>query len=323
MGGNQYVVRVLLGAAMMLWLVGCAQNNNMDSMTAPTQTATTAAATVQTEPEQTQPSQTEPTETTLPVTEPEETVPPQTEPPETNPPVTEPEEMAPPQTEPPETDPPVTEPEETVPPQTEPVQLPQIQAQPVIDRAAAALADRMPAIQYDPSWSGGTVVRMPVSMNQSEEEMAEELLAGMVALLTEVTEGADPEETITYTYSLSCLGTTEDNGSYLFAVSYTSIGQESAEIDFDSDAVVAQVTQGVLNSTRVTVTAFDGSDYEACVTIRTVPYFYNTQQAVESLIDAVETEIFTENILGAEYCEFCVAYDSEEETCHVFLLYLK
>lgn len=310
---NQYVVRALLGAAMMLCLAGCAQKNNLvPATTAPLETEPAAVTTAQvTVPEESTEavSTTAVTENTDPTqTEPEQTAQLWTEPDWTEPPVTEDEQ---------------TEPVQTEPPQTEPVQLPQIQAQPVMDLAAAKLADRMPDIEYDPSWSGGTVVRMPVSLNQTEEAMAEQLLNGMVALFTEAMEGEDPSETVTYTYSLSYLGAAEDNGSYLFAVSYTSIGEPVVEIDFDSSAVVAQATQGVLSSEEVAVTTFDGSGYEECVAIRSIPYFYSTQEAVESLIDAVETEIYTQNILGADYRKFCIAYSSEMETCHVFLLYLK
>lgn len=310
---NQYVVRALLGTAMMLCLAGCAQKNNLvPPATASLETEPAAVTTVQaTVPEDTTEaiSTTAVTENTDPIqTEPAQTEQIWTEPDWTEPPVTESEQ---------------TEPVQTEPPQTEPVQLPQIQAQPVIERAVAALAERMPDIQYDPSWSGGTVVRMPVSLNQTEEAMADELLDGMVALFTEALAGEDPQETVEYTYSLAYNDVAEDGSGHLFLVSYTSIGQAVVEIDFDSSAVVTQVTQGVLNSDMVAVTTFDGSGYEACVAIRTIPYFYSTQEAVESLIGAVETEIYTQNILGAEYDEFCLVYDSEEETCHVFLLYLK
>lgn len=323
MAKKQYVVYVLLSAALMLCLGGChpaenplpltttvAQTENVVSTTAEptvsqemTDAATAAETTGLTEPTGTEPPQTEPTQAETVQTEPSETEPVQTE-------------SAAAEPEP-------TEPIQTEPPHTEPIQTEQIQAQTVLDRAAAALAVSMPEVKHDPGWSGGTVVRMPVPLNLAEEAMGDLLASNMRDLFTDALAGEDPQENVEYTYSLAYSGLTEDQSSHLFEVSYTSVGQPAVEIDFDSGAVVAQTTQGVLNSTEVAVTVFDGSGYAACVEIRVVPYFYSTQEAVECLTGAVETEIYTQNILGAEYDEFCIVYDSEEETCHVFLLYLK
>ena len=323
---KQYVVRVLLGTTLMLCFSGCTLNNNT---ALPTTVGLQTEASEATTGEQTvwkgtveassatedtnfsEPVQTEPVQTTAAPTQPLQTEPPQTEP------------TQPPQTEPAKTEPTPTEPDLTEPPQTESVQAEQIQAQPVIDRATAALAGKLPEVSYDPGWTGGTVVTVSMELGLSEDEMVRRLLIWMQDLFADALAGEESRDNVSYTYSLVYNGVAEDNSSHLFVLSYTSIGSTVEQIPFDSDAVVAQVTQSVLNSSRVTVTAFDGNGYTECVTIREVPHFYSTQDAVDCLISAVETEINTQSILGGPCSEFCLVYGSAEETCHVFFLYLR
>jgi hypothetical protein len=54
-----------------------------------------------------------------------------------------------------------------------------------------------------------------------------------------------------------------------------------------------------------------------------VPDFYTTEEAAKCLADAVEREIYLQNLFDAGYTEFQIVYDSHKEANYVFLLYLK
>ena len=212
-----------------------------------------------------------------------------------------------------ETKPAETQPEETQPEATYPIDT--IQPQPVISRVVAAMDSRMQAATYDASCSGGTTVRLPIPPKQTEQVMAERL----VGYLLEVFD--DPDAA--YTYKLGYQGFDSKENNHVFIVTYKIDVEFSQEATLDTAAVVAQATQKVLGSGSVEVSTFDGSGYVECVSIRAVPHFYNTDEAIDCLADEVETKIYTKNLQGAGYTQFRIAYDSKEDTCYVFLLYLR
>ena len=226
---------------------------------------------------------------------------------------TEPVQTGTSQTDPTATEPAQTTPTQTEPAATEPAPTETIAAQQVISRAVSILASSRPDVKYDPAWGSGTAVELLVEPKQTEAAMADKL----VAYLRELFSDGDA----TYTYSLGYLHYDTERNNHVFVVTYSSGEQISGGASFDSASVVAQATQIVLSSGSVTT--FGGSDYEVCLTIRDVPSFYGTQEAAQCLADAVKREISTKNLLGADYTEFCITYYAEEDTCYVFLLFLK
>lgn len=334
MSGNRCGKRILLcvAAVAFLCMSGCnTAESSISASTAPSQleqsepTDTQAATESVTQPASspaettaaTEPDGTEPSQTAPPATKPAQTDPPQTEPPQTEPPRTEP-----PQTEPPQTDPPQTDPAQTEPPQTEPVPVVQIDSQAVIAQAIAALEGRMPELKYDSGWSGVTTVELPVDATIRQEAVADKLLEYLLELFEY---DLYLEEPFAYTYSLTYRGITEGACTHGFVVSYTANAIEVPveEPALDTGAVVAQVTQGILDSTRVSVELFDGSGYTERVVISDVPYFYGVQDAVECLISVAESEIYKRNLVDTVYTSFYFSFDYENETSYVFSLYLK
>lgn len=194
-------------------------------------------------------------------------------------------------------------------------QLNQSQYQPVIDQTIAALASRIPAAQHDASWSGGTAVEFSVKPNLTTDAM----VSTLVQKVTELFENQNVE----CVYSLNYRGITDDGTQHFFEFSYIFEKPNVVQPSFNSGEVITQVTQNLLNSTKVEVTAFDGTGYRKCLTIKTVPDFYSTQEAVEHLTRYIESEIYAEQLLGNECSQFKLAYDGADAAAYTFLLYLK
>jgi hypothetical protein len=289
----QYFGCVLLCIALLLYMGGCGHADK---------TASSDPVTMQTE---------QSVSTTSADTVPEESAPTTDEP--ENAETTAPTEAKSSQGKPAQSKPAQTKPTPT---QTEPaVQIETIQAQPVIDKAAAEMQAKMPEAKYEPGWSKGTEVRLPVAPKQSEQAMADKLVSYLLELFTQ------PD--VDYTYGFGYRGYDAEQGNHIFTVTYSIIEITVEKVSFDSAAVVSQATQFVLDSDEVQMSRFDGSNSEECLTIRDVPAFYSTQEAAECLGNAVVEQIKTKNRLGAGYSEFYIVYDSNAGANHVFLLYLK
>lgn len=315
MDKTRYIRRTLLGIALLVCLTGCSSTYEMDPSTVseprtgeivggaeratdpfdPTQVTTAPVPTESTVSGQAETLDTPAQQPGMASTVPGETQPTQTEPTQTEPPKNE-----------------SAQPEPTQPPA--PTET--IQPQPVIDRAVSAMASRMPDAKYDASCNSGTTVRLSVPAKQSGQAMADKIVSDVLQLFAD-----DPDET--YTYKLDYQGFDTAQNCHIFTVTYKIDVEFSQEATLDSATVVARTTQRVQGSDLIQVNPFSSGDYKECISIRSVSYFYGTEEAIDCLADEVEMKIYTKNLQGAGYTEFRIAFGSKEDTCYVFLLYLR
>ena len=250
---------------------------------------------------------------------------------ETQTPTTEPGGVAEP-TSPKETEP-ATSPPESMP--TQPVQ-PTDPSQPVgqtvdpekaIATAVTEIGKLIPELKFDPTQQIGTKVELLVAQGVSQEDMEGYLHDALLEIFDYnlyLEQQSDPAQTQTvlfdYTYSITYKGV-EDQ--FVFELCYVLNKQAHTDDIFNSDEVVAQVTQQILNSTQVHVTAFEDEDYTKAFIYDDIPFFYSTQMCVDRLVSQIENEIYGENLGLNTYTQFRVVFHSKGETAYIFLLYLR
>lgn len=206
----------------------------------------------------------------------------------------------------------------TEPAQTKPVEVDVINAQPVIDQTITTLADKLPEVLHDGTWDKGTGVELTVEPKQTEQTMVNTLVSKLEELFT-----TDQDTNAQITYRLSYDGYDTERSLHIFTATYSTGEQMSTDATIDAQSVVNLATESVLNSQMITVKTFNGTGYKECITITEVPDFYTTEEAAKCLADAVEREIYLQNLFDAGYTEFQIVYDSHKEANYVFLLYLK
>ena len=236
-------------------------------------------------------------------------------------------------TSPKETEPATTPSESTQPTQSsQPIQPTQPAVQPVdmtkaVDTAVSEIGKLIPELKYDPSQQVGTKVELLVDRSLSQEDVEGYLHDALLEVFDYnlyLEQLNDPAQTQTvlfdYTYSLT-YKSMEDQ--FVFELCYVLNKQAHTDDNFNSDEVVAQVTQQILNSTQVRVTAFEDEDYTKAFIYDDIPFFYSTQMCVDRLVGQIENEIYGENLGLNPYTQFRLVFHSKGETAYIFLLYLR
>lgn len=226
-----------------------------------------------------------------------------------------------------------TQPEQTTEPggqDTQPsVPAPAFNAAQVIEETVNDIVKLMPQLKYKAGYSDGAAAQILAEATLSQKDVAAELHDGLLELFEYdlyLEQQIDPSQIqpviFDYTYSISYCGVSTE-GRHIFEIRYVVNKQSYVSDNFDSDGIIAQVHQRILDSALVNVTAFVDDAFTTAVLIDDVPFFYDTQASVDRLTGMVEGIIYGENLGAVRYTQFRLVFHSKGETSYVFLLYLR
>ena len=200
----------------------------------------------------------------------------------------------------------------------------------VISETVTEIATLIPELKYEPLQLEGTAIFLSVDISATHADAVAELHDSLLEVFDYslyLEQQLNPEQIqpviFDYTYNLRYLGLNSDGSQHRFEVCYIINKQTYVDDIFDSDEVIRLVTEGVSQSTMVSVTPFEDERYTRVVVYDSIPYFYTTQNTVDRLVHAVENEIYGENLGYVKYTQFRLVFHSQGETNYVFMLYLR
>lgn len=213
---------------------------------------------------------------------------------------------------------------------SQPASDPVIDGQTVVNSVMNDIAQLLPELKMDTKLTNATGVPLEINASLSEEMVAATLHDRLLDVfnydlyLEQENEAAQTQPIVMdYTYNIIYKGLSEDKKTHLFELNYVVNKQEYKDESFDSNEIIRLVTERILASEKIHVTAFEGEDYQEAITIDNVPFFYTTEMCVEKLYDTVEKKIYSKNLGEMRYTQFRVVFHSKGETTYTFLLYLK
>ena len=211
-----------------------------------------------------------------------------------------------------------------------PVALPEIKSQAVVSTVAEEIGKLLPELDRSEGLSDGKSTTILVDASTPEEEIADQIHDALLDLFQYdlyLEHQNDPSQgqpvVLDYTYDIVYKGLSADGKKHQFAVIYAVNQQAYVDDVFDSDAVIRQVTAGVLASEKISVTAFEGDSYTDVLVIDSIPFFFTTEECTEWMVDKIEDKIYSENVGQVKYTGFRVVFHSKSEANYTFLVYLK
>lgn len=199
----------------------------------------------------------------------------------------------------------------------------------VIRSTVADLSAIIPQMKHSDSLSGGQFIDITISTEYVEKDVAGLLYDTILDLVEydlylENQGNPNISQTVVldYTYRLKYRGISQDKKDHVFEFQFMLNEQTYQDVNFDSNAVISQVTERILNSSHFEMSLLSGGDYKTTRMIEGIQTYESTAEAVENLTRYVENEI-RGLLYGVEqYTSFRLEFYSKGTTSYTFILYL-
>lgn len=199
----------------------------------------------------------------------------------------------------------------------------------VIRNTVSELKGLIPELTYSEDIEDGQVIEVTISTTLAQTEVAGVLYDSILDLLEYdqyLESKNNPEQTqsvvLDYTYGLKYKGVSKDVSNHIFEFGFVMNEQSYQDMNFDSAAVVSQVTERILKNSELHVELLNGNDYKTTRMIEGVQCYETTAEAVESLTRYVENEIRS-MMYGIEtYTKIRLEFYAKGITSYTFILYL-
>ena len=200
----------------------------------------------------------------------------------------------------------------------------------IIQNTVSNLNGLISELTYLEDMSQGQTVDLPISKELSEQDISGTLHDSILDLIEydlylEYQDNPNQSHPVVldYTYSLKYKGFSKDGTQHVFEIRFMMNEQSYADENFDSNIVVSQVTERILNNTEFHMDQLSGDESREARMIEGVQTYESTSEAVESLTRYVENEIEGALFGMAGYTQFRLEFYAKGATSYTFILYLK